>query len=63
MRFGLSPTQSEKRFDTMQLHAGYPAVGTKEIACLMNFGRPEAEAVERSMRLLAERVMPKVSRQ
>jgi alkanesulfonate monooxygenase SsuD/methylene tetrahydromethanopterin reductase-like flavin-dependent oxidoreductase (luciferase family) len=36
------------------------AHGIKEIACLMNFGAPEAEAVERSMRLFAERVMPHV---
>jgi hypothetical protein len=34
--------------------------GSKEIACLMNFGAPEAEAVERAMRLFAERVMPHV---
>jgi hypothetical protein len=59
--FGLSATQAVKRFDAMQLQAGYAAVGIKEIACLMNFGRPAAAAVERSMRLLAERVMPKVS--
>jgi alkanesulfonate monooxygenase SsuD/methylene tetrahydromethanopterin reductase-like flavin-dependent oxidoreductase (luciferase family) len=38
----------------------YAALGIKEIACLMNFGAPEEEAVERSMRLLAERVIPHV---
>ena len=35
--------------------------GIKEIACLMNFGGPEPEAVERSMRLFGEKVMPRVS--
>lgn len=39
----------------------YAALGVGEIACLMNFGAPEAEAVERSMRLFAERVMPQSS--
>jgi alkanesulfonate monooxygenase SsuD/methylene tetrahydromethanopterin reductase-like flavin-dependent oxidoreductase (luciferase family) len=38
--------------------AGYAALGLKEVACLMNFGTPDAAAVERSMRLFAERVMP-----
>jgi alkanesulfonate monooxygenase SsuD/methylene tetrahydromethanopterin reductase-like flavin-dependent oxidoreductase (luciferase family) len=38
----------------------YAARGIKEIACRMNFGAPEAEAVERAMRLFAERVMPHV---
>jgi alkanesulfonate monooxygenase SsuD/methylene tetrahydromethanopterin reductase-like flavin-dependent oxidoreductase (luciferase family) len=38
----------------------YAALGIKEIACLMNFGAPDGEAVECSMRLLAERVMPHV---
>lgn len=41
--------------------AQYAALGVKEIACLMNFGAPEADAVERSMRLFAERVMPGLS--
>jgi len=36
----------------------YAALGVKEVACLMNFGTPDAPAVERSMRLFAERVMP-----
>jgi alkanesulfonate monooxygenase SsuD/methylene tetrahydromethanopterin reductase-like flavin-dependent oxidoreductase (luciferase family) len=40
--------------------ARYAALGIGEIACLMNFGRPEAEMVERSMRLFADRVMPHV---
>jgi alkanesulfonate monooxygenase SsuD/methylene tetrahydromethanopterin reductase-like flavin-dependent oxidoreductase (luciferase family) len=38
----------------------YRALGIKEIACLMNFGGPEPEAVERSMRLFGEKVMPRV---
>jgi alkanesulfonate monooxygenase SsuD/methylene tetrahydromethanopterin reductase-like flavin-dependent oxidoreductase (luciferase family) len=37
----------------------YAELGIKEIVCLMNFGAPEAEAVERSMRLFAEHVMPR----
>ncbi len=37
----------------------YRALGIKEIACLMNFGGPEPEAVERSMRLFGEKVMPR----
>ncbi len=41
--------------------AGYRELGIKEIACLMNFGGPEPEAVERSMRLLGEKVMPRLS--
>jgi alkanesulfonate monooxygenase SsuD/methylene tetrahydromethanopterin reductase-like flavin-dependent oxidoreductase (luciferase family) len=39
----------------------YRANGIKEIACLMNFGGPEPEAVERSIRLFGEKVMPRVS--
>lgn len=38
----------------------YRAIGIKEIACLMNFGGPELDAVERSMRLFAEQVMPRI---
>jgi alkanesulfonate monooxygenase SsuD/methylene tetrahydromethanopterin reductase-like flavin-dependent oxidoreductase (luciferase family) len=38
----------------------YRALGIREIACLMNFGGPELEAVERSMRLFGEKVMPRV---
>jgi alkanesulfonate monooxygenase SsuD/methylene tetrahydromethanopterin reductase-like flavin-dependent oxidoreductase (luciferase family) len=41
--------------------ARYRAHGIKEIACLMNFGGPEPEAVQRSMRLLGEKVMPRLS--
>jgi alkanesulfonate monooxygenase SsuD/methylene tetrahydromethanopterin reductase-like flavin-dependent oxidoreductase (luciferase family) len=39
----------------------YRALGIKEIACLINFGGPEPEAVERSMRLFGEKVMPRIS--
>ena len=39
----------------------YRTLGTKGIARLMNFGGPEPEAVERSMRLFGEKVMPRVS--
>jgi hypothetical protein len=39
----------------------YRAIDIKEIACLMNFGGLEPEAVERSMRLFNEKVMPYVS--
>ncbi len=38
--------------------ARYAELGVREIACLMNFGGPELDIVERSMRLFAERVMP-----
>jgi alkanesulfonate monooxygenase SsuD/methylene tetrahydromethanopterin reductase-like flavin-dependent oxidoreductase (luciferase family) len=41
--------------------AQYAALGIKEIACLMNFGGPDKEAAERSMRLFAEHVMPQSS--
>ena len=37
---------------------GYRDLGISELACLMNFGGPDLDKVERSMRLLAERVMP-----
>lgn len=40
--------------------ARYRACGIKEIACLMNFGGPEPEAVARSMRLFGEKVVPHV---
>lgn len=39
----------------------YRAIGIKEIACLMNFGGPDLDAVERSMRLFGEKVMPRIS--
>jgi alkanesulfonate monooxygenase SsuD/methylene tetrahydromethanopterin reductase-like flavin-dependent oxidoreductase (luciferase family) len=119
LRLGLSPTQSESRFDEMLRQAGlveelgydvlwahehhsgaamyrspsmtlggsarsvpeidadhfiigdasecidkiaqYAELGIAEIARLMNFGAPEKDAVERSMRLFAERVLPYVS--
>jgi alkanesulfonate monooxygenase SsuD/methylene tetrahydromethanopterin reductase-like flavin-dependent oxidoreductase (luciferase family) len=35
----------------------YEAMGIGHIACLMNFGGPDLDVVERSMRLLGERVM------
>ena len=35
----------------------YEAMGIGHIACLMNFGGPDPELVERSMRLLGEQVM------
>jgi hypothetical protein len=34
------------------------ALGIGHIACLMNFGGPDLELVDRSMRLLGEQVMP-----
>jgi alkanesulfonate monooxygenase SsuD/methylene tetrahydromethanopterin reductase-like flavin-dependent oxidoreductase (luciferase family) len=37
----------------------YAAMGIQHLACLMNFGGPDVEAVERSMRLFAELVMPR----
>jgi len=36
----------------------YQALGIGHIACLMNFGGPPLDLVERSMRLFGERVMP-----
>lgn len=36
----------------------YAEAGVQEIACLMNFGKPELDIVERSMRLFAEKVVP-----
>ena len=36
----------------------YEALGIGHIACLMNFGGPDLELVDRSMRLLGEQVMP-----
>jgi probable F420-dependent oxidoreductase len=38
----------------------YEAIGIGHIACLMNFGAPDLELVERSMRLLGEQVMPRL---
>ena len=39
----------------------YEAIGIGHIACLMNFGGPDLDVVERSMRLLGEQVMPRLS--
>ena len=39
----------------------YRALGIKEIACLMNFGGPDPDSVQRSMRLFGEKVMPRLS--
>jgi alkanesulfonate monooxygenase SsuD/methylene tetrahydromethanopterin reductase-like flavin-dependent oxidoreductase (luciferase family) len=36
----------------------YAELGVDEIACLMNFGNPDLDTVERSMELFAERVAP-----
>ena len=36
----------------------YIDLGIGEIACLMNFGGPDLDKVERSMKLLSEKVMP-----
>lgn len=38
--------------------AAYAELGIEHIACLMNFGGPDLEVVERSMRLFGERVLP-----
>jgi probable F420-dependent oxidoreductase len=38
---------------------GYAAMGIQHLACLMNFGGPDLDTVEDSMRLFAERVMPR----
>jgi len=44
--------------ECVELIERYRALGIAEIACLMNFGGPDLDRVERSMRLFAERVMP-----
>jgi len=36
----------------------YAELGIGEIACLMNFGGPDLDKVDRSMKLLSEKVMP-----
>lgn len=36
----------------------YENLGIGQLACLMNFGKPDREVVEGSMRLFSERVMP-----
>ena len=38
----------------------YAAMGVTHLACLMNFGAPDLDAVDRSMRLFAERVVPRL---
>ena len=38
----------------------YAAMGVSHLACLMNFGGPDLDAVDTSMRLFAERVMPRL---
>jgi alkanesulfonate monooxygenase SsuD/methylene tetrahydromethanopterin reductase-like flavin-dependent oxidoreductase (luciferase family) len=43
--------------ECVELIKQYEALGIGEIACLMNFGGPDIEGVELSMKLFAERVM------
>lgn len=38
----------------------YESIGIGHIACLMNFGGPDLDTVERSMRLLGEQVIPRL---
>lgn len=45
--------------ECIELIERYRSLGIEEIACLMNFGGPEPDWVESSMRLFAERVMPR----
>lgn len=45
--------------ECVELIERYRALGIAEIACLMNFGGPNPDEVEHSMRLFAERVMPR----
>jgi len=47
--------------ECVELIERYRALGIAEIACLMNFGSPDLDLVERSMRLFAEQVMPRVT--
>jgi alkanesulfonate monooxygenase SsuD/methylene tetrahydromethanopterin reductase-like flavin-dependent oxidoreductase (luciferase family) len=44
--------------ECVELIERYRALGIAEIACLMNFGGPDLDQVERSMRLFAQRVRP-----
>ena len=37
----------------------YRALGVRHVACLMNFGKPETQRVEASLRLFGERVLPR----
>lgn len=39
----------------------YQALGVKHIACLTNFGSPPLEIVERSIKLLGEKVLPRLT--
>lgn len=41
--------------------ARYEALGIGHLACLMNFGKPDKEIVETSMRLFGERVLPNLA--
>ena len=36
----------------------YEALGVRHVACLMNFGKPDPDVVDSSLRLFGERVMP-----
>ena len=38
----------------------YESIGIGHIACLMNFGGPDLDIVERSMRLLGEQIIPRL---
>lgn len=44
--------------ECIELIERYVEAGIDHIACLMNFGRPDLDLVERSMRLFGERVIP-----
>ena len=44
--------------ECIELIGEYAKLGIGHIACLMDFGDPDLELVERSMRLFGERVMP-----
>lgn len=41
--------------------AAYAALGIDHVACLMSFGAPHGELVERSMRLFGEQVIPRLA--
>ena len=45
--------------ECVDLISQYKEMDIGEIACLMNYGNPELETVEKSMRLFADKVMPK----
>ena len=44
--------------ECIELIDEYAAIGIGHIACLMNFGTPDAALVDRSMRLFGEKVIP-----